>query len=331
MKIAKPGRGAAYLAALLAAPLFGCASYDPCPTSVSSSGHSGSAARTRTSLPVHHAVTESSSVGVSGDDLVGAPLSIGQLQPIAGDLRSGHAIILIGGIHDSYHYFDSWVDALSPSGNLILGWDHDHRSMPMADSAEVLAHDIRLLGKAGATHITIVAHSIGGLISKGAIDALAQAGDAQKFTQLDLHALGTPWGGFAVVRVALKVPGSKMLSTLVGYPMAFELVPDSDYLTSLRRPMPANGRLHLYVGGDDTIALPTTSRTKRRYALTEANATTITTIAGFRHNDYGKAPSLASRTRDVGGAGQQCRDRPCKLVTNLQRCAAPVVATAVVP
>jgi hypothetical protein len=246
-------------------------------------------------------------------------LEYSRLQVIDGDIRARHAVVLIGGIHDSYHYFDNWVTALASGENLVLGWKHDHRAMRMARASKLLSQDLAKLHAAGVTGITIVAHSIGGLVAKGAIDELSRTGRAQTFQRLDLHAFGSPWGGFAVVNLALKMPGSVALSTALGYPMAHELRPGSSYLASLARPMPGNGALHLYVGNADSTALPVRSITRRRYAVIEANAATITTIEGAAHSDYNQTPSLAALVKKAHAS--QCLETRCGLMLNGQRCA----------
>lgn len=306
---AKRGCAALYLAAALMPLLSGCATSDLCPAAAhGQSGGSGAAA----------ASASSPSMELPGT---------GQLRAIAGNSRATHAVILIGGIHDTYRYFEGWENALASRDNLVLGWDHDHRSMPMAQSAVLLARDIDSLGTAGITNVTLVAHSIGGLVAKGAIDALSRSGEAHAFNHINLHALGTPWAGFRVMRFALSVPGSRFLSTLAGYPMAFELSPDSDFLASVRTPMPANGKLHLYHGDGDNVALPAGTRMKSAYALLEAQAATITTIEGFRHNDYKYALALADRAR-LPDADRPCLHKPCRLVAHFQGCPANTLAAA---
>jgi hypothetical protein len=235
----------------------------------------------------------------------GAPLSEGRLRLLAGDPYARRAIILVAGIHDTYRYFDGWIDALGKGGDAVFGWDHDHRFMTMAQSAAVLAQDIRALGEHGATDIELIAHSIGGLVAKAAIDILSRAGAAPSFDRLDLQALGTPWGGFALVEYALLVPGSTAISKALGYPMAAELQPDSAFLAGLARPMPANGRMHIYVGDADHVALPFMSATRSRYASIEAYASMVTMIEGLGHGDYGRAPVFADVMKD----GSQRTDR----------------------
>ncbi len=194
----------------------------------------------------------------------------------------------------------------------------------------MLASDLTTLARAGTPDIVLVAHSIGGLVGKGAIDQLSRTGAAGTFTRLDLHAFGTPWGGFALLEVAMKVPGSIALSKFFRYPMAPELRPSSRFLASLAAPMPPNGELHLYVGTDDGVAQPDTAAARQRYAELEAQARTVTELDGVRHNDYNR---LVALTNEVKGTrpGPACTRLPCRLAMHVSQCAATALATAALP
>lgn len=213
-----------------------------------------------------------------------------KLERLSGDSSATHAVILVGGIHSNHDYFKDWVPALSDKNNVVLGFDHDHQAMPMKEAAASLANSIKELKDQGITDITIIAHSMGGLVSKGAVDELSRSGAAADFKSVDLHAMGTPWGGFAVGDLARYTPGSEFISKSIGFPMGPEIGPGSDYMKSLTQPMPANGEFHIYKGDVDNVATPAMDSTKDRYASIERNAVSATELEGFRHNDYKNAP-----------------------------------------
>jgi len=242
-----------------------------------------------------------------------------KLERLSGDSSATHAVILVGGIHSNHDYFQSWVPALSSKENVVLGFDHDHQAMPMREAAASLAGAIKELKEQGVTDITIVAHSMGGLVAKGAVDELSRSGAAGEFNSVDLHALGTPWGGFAVGDLARYTPGSEFISKAVGFPMGPEIGPGSDYMKSLAQPMPANGEFHIYKGDIDNVATPAMDSTKDRYASIERNAASATDMVGFGHNDYKKAPAeVLEVSRDSPVPGFDTRDAAPKMEAKAQ-------------
>lgn len=207
------------------------------------------------------------------------------------ELQITHAVILVGGIHETSHYFDGWVPALAAPDTVVLGWDHDHQTTSMKESARLLARRISELSAQGITDVTIVAHSMGGLVAKGAIDELSRRGEAERFAHLEIRAFGTPWGGYAFADMVPFLPGSETISTAIGYPMGPDIGPHSDYMKNLAQPMPANGELHIYLGTADNIARPEGARTKERYKSIEARAVSVMDIEGFNHVAYRTVPA----------------------------------------
>jgi hypothetical protein len=200
-----------------------------------------------------------------------------------------HAVILIGGINGSYHYFDKWAPTWASTNTVVMGWDHDHRAMDMRAASLLLMKEIMSLKKYGIEELTIVAHSMGGLVSKGAIDELSRTKKSVNFSSIDLKAFGTPWGGYAAATMAGLMPGSETICRIFGYPMALNIGPNSEYMKNLAQPMPPNGKLNIYVGTTDGIALPETSSTKSRYASIEAFAFSINEMKNVDHNSYNSA------------------------------------------
>lgn len=162
-----------------------------------------------------------------------------------------HAVILVGGIHETSHYFDRWVPALASPDTVVFDWGHNHQSMSMGEGAKLLAARISELRTRGITGVTIVAHSMGGLIAKGAIDELSRNGEAQDVAHLEIWVFGTPWVGYALADLASFFPAAETISFAIGYPMGPDIGPHSDYMRSLAQPMPANGVLRIYLGTDD--------------------------------------------------------------------------------
>lgn len=205
---------------------------------------------------------------------------------LSGGSKATHAIILIGGIHNTYHYFDAWVPKLSSPYNAVIGWNHDHQSMSMTAASKELACKISDLKYQGYKSVSIIAHSMGGLVAKGAIDNLTLSGKAGDFTRLDLWTLGTPWGGFALADLTLIAPGSEAISQSIGYPMGPDIGPSSSFMQRLAQPMPKNGSLRIYIGSKDDVAKPEIFTTINRYKSISQLAESTTVVKDAAHDDY---------------------------------------------
>lgn len=229
--------------------------------------------------------------GGHGSPMGAARLPSEKFEVISPGRGATHAVILVGGIHGSYHFFDKWVPELASEDTVVLGWDHSHQAMSMAEAAHLLAQEIFALRKQGITAVTLVAHSMGGLVSKGAVDELSRTGRALDFDALELQAFGTPWGGFAIATLVGVLPGSEYFSRAMGYPMAKDIGPNSMYMQSLAQPMPINGKLRMYVGTTDDVALPGAWSTKARYASIEVLASASVLLNNFSHDAYNSVPA----------------------------------------
>ena len=215
-----------------------------------------------------------------------------------------HAVILVGGVYDDFQYWNSWRDQLAGPNNVVLGYDHDARTESMPKSAHNLAADIQSLKEQGITDVTVVAHSLGCLISKGALDDLTRSGHAADFQHIDLQAFGAPLGGFVAADLANELPGGHLFSNLFDRASSPDLGPHSDYMKSLTQPLSPNMDLHMYVGTDDTLVRPEASSTKALYSAIESQASTVTVIEGLGHVDYNSVgPEIlnASRGEPVQG------------------------------
>jgi pimeloyl-ACP methyl ester carboxylesterase len=204
---------------------------------------------------------------------------------------STRAVIVFGGIYESYHYWDSWLPSLAAPQTNVYGFDHNHTSTDMRMAAHLLASELGRLNDAGIVNVTIIAHSMGGLVAKAALDELVASGNAAKFARVELYAFGTPWGGFLFAEPAHILPGSVFISHLIGLPMGPDIGPQSGFMQSLSKPLPANMRLNLYVGSEDRMASPGMYLTRKRYDAVEAIAGSVTFLEGLRHKDYCNFPA----------------------------------------
>jgi len=206
-----------------------------------------------------------------------------KLAYISGSADASKATIVVGGIHDTYQHFMAWEQDLGASDTLVVGFDHDHRSSSMAEAGHELAQALRDLNEQGINDVTVIAHSMGGLVSKAALDELVASGDAQEFKSIDFHALGTPWGGFAMA----SFPGAGFFGDMLGYPMTGEMAPGSDFMKGLSQAdWPENMSFNVYQGSADNVSLPSVLATHERYDETTGKADLFVTIEGYNHDNY---------------------------------------------
>lgn len=215
-----------------------------------------------------------------------SPIGPNAFPVLSSDDHPHKAVILVGGIHNNYTYFNEWKEGLKAPDTAVIGFNHDHQTQSMSAAAHDLAKEIHGLRAQGIEEVTVVAHSMGGLVSKGALNELVREGEAGEFKHLELHTFGTPWGGFALADVAQILPGAETVSQAVGYPMGPEIGPHSAYMKNLAQEWPANMEFHVYSGTTDNVAIPDASSTKERYEAIVGKADSVTLLEDFKHNDY---------------------------------------------
>ena len=107
-------------------------------------------------------------------------------------------------------------------------------------TAEALGRALqRLHGTLALDSLVITAHSMGGLVARGAILWLASQGEAGFVSTL--VTFSTPWLGHDAA-----ASGVKWLAVPV--PAWVDMAPESEYLRSLRRPLPSGIAFHLLFG-----------------------------------------------------------------------------------
>ena len=91
------------------------------------------------------------------------------------------------------------ADQLSQAGYQVHALFFDDMGQRVRDNGRGLAAELlRLAGQPGQAtgSLTVVAHSAGGLVARLALNLLAAAGQLQRFDQVHLYAIDTPWHGY---------------------------------------------------------------------------------------------------------------------------------------
>ncbi|WP_415061355.1 esterase/lipase family protein [Bdellovibrio sp.] len=103
------------------------------------------------------------------------------------------AVVLVHGMSGSIHNFSSLLFSTSELTQYSLfyfAYDDMHRSLRL--SAQDLAEELRKLND---SQITLIAHSMGGVVARAALDILAKDTSSSVLPRIHLIAVYTPWHG----------------------------------------------------------------------------------------------------------------------------------------
>jgi len=185
--------------------------------------------------------------------------------------QSGRVALLVGGINATYKSLRAWGDVYAARGYCVAGFNYDYRNKTLTENAAEMADALIDMGNAGAKDVVIVAHSMGGLVSRAAV-LKAGEGGAWKYESVGLIAISTPWGGFAAANPTQWMPFSGAICKLIGKPMGTEIGQNAPFMESLSGSLPTNVSLIVYEGGADGISAPETERGKKLYEANVAAA-----------------------------------------------------------
>lgn len=103
------------------------------------------------------------------------------------------AVVLVHGMSGSIHNFSSLLfstQELAQHSLFYFAYDDMHRSLRL--SARDLAEELR---KINDSQITLIAHSMGGVVARAALDLLAKESSSAILPRIHLIAVDTPWHG----------------------------------------------------------------------------------------------------------------------------------------
>lgn len=195
------------------------------------------------------------------------------------------ATVLVGGFFNDWRYFEPWLPDIRETRSCIFGFAYDHTKTTMVSGAQLLEKDLQALQDAGFEEIVILSHSMGGLVVKKALHLFAES-PFSALVRVRFHAYGTPWGGFFWANFIPWTPGMDTVLTQMGIPMGTEIGSRSDYIESLKAPLPSNMVVVLHNSVSDEVAQPETESAKARFAAAIENATEVHTYAGIGHADF---------------------------------------------
>ncbi len=209
----------------------------------------------------------------------------GKLVNLKADCTSDEVRILVGGFGDDWRHFEPWLEELKASSSCLYGFSHDHRGATMSQGARSLAEQMQVMQVAGFQKITVLAHSMGGLVAKRALHDLAQL-SADQIPNVELKAFGTPWGGFFWANFARWVPGSQTVASWMGFPMSAEIGTTSDFMKSLQQPLPSSMSLVIYNSLSDEVTRPQSDSAKSQFQRVALQAKNVFLVADIGHSEF---------------------------------------------
>lgn len=196
------------------------------------------------------------------------------LVDLTADLPDAGVVVLIHGLDDPGYVWRELTPYLVDAGYVCAEFNYPN-DQGVLDSAELFGAHLRELKASGVSHITIIGHSMGGLVSRevltgpdyygGVVEGHDAFPDVRRFIMV-----GTPNHGsrLAHLRFAAEwrdvmgdvLSGDGVLfgSIFDGAGQAkYDLLPDSDFLTELnQRPMPANLPTTIIAGRASPVTKP---------------------------------------------------------------------------
>lgn len=172
----------------------------------------------------------------------------GVLAPLPRSFQMQHVVVLVHGLDEPGDIWDELIPALQHAGHtpLVFVYPNDQ---PIIESAKLLTEHLSKLPATGITSISLIAHSMGGLVSREMLSNEALKG----YPKVDrLITVGTPHHGSELAR--FEIVGEMrehVIRIFSGNGVLFggvfdgageakiDLLPDSEFLTTLnKRPLP---------------------------------------------------------------------------------------------
>ncbi len=189
------------------------------------------------------------------------------------DKNSKESYVFVGGVNDTYHFWDEHIGKIKDKNVSIYGFigkakngEHPHNIEYMDENAKIIALHIKKLESEGSEKINVIAHSLGGVVSKKAIHLLEEMGKLKEGVKISFTAVNSPLGGYEQANPAMYTPFFRPISKFFKIAMASDMSPHSDFYKSIEKKFENESiESKMIESLEDSIAQPSGSISKERY------------------------------------------------------------------
>lgn len=187
-------------------------------------------------------------------------------------IKSKKAYIFVSGANGTFHVWDKHLEKLKNEDVTIIGYEgvggkgsHPQNVEYMEKNAELIADGIKELKKQGIEEVNVMAHCLGGVVSKRAMHMLDDDKALDGFNKVNFLAISSPLGGYVGAIGAQFTPFFRPISKYLNIAMSTDMSPISDFYESISKPFSDKINATLIETPDDTLVQPETSLTRDRY------------------------------------------------------------------
>lgn len=220
------------------------------------------------------------------------------LMTVQSPKHSKTAVLFVGGVNDTYKFWSAHMENIDER-TTVLGYEgpggpgtQPHNIEYMDANAQHLATALAQLSAQGIENIHIVAHSLGGVVSKKALLLMDEQQGSTLFKNLTFTAVSSPFGGFASADAAPSIPLFKSVSKWFNIAMASDMGPSSSFYQSISKDLPSYIQSHLIESPNDPVVKNDHPLVAARYAQVTKSFQQKTSLDGGGSHVYAKDPAF---------------------------------------
>lgn len=211
-------------------------------------------------------------------------------ESLPGQTRS--AVLYVGGVNDTYKFWNKHIgEEKANQAHAVFGYEgpsgpgsQPHNVDYLNVTAQNISDALFDLSKQGVEDIQIVAHSLGGVVSKKALLVFEEQHGSATFKNISFTAVSSPFGGFASADMAEKMPFFKSIAKMFNVAMAPDMGPSSQFYQSISQPLNPHIKTNFIESPSDPVVSSSNPLVMARYAeVTQSFQNKIVVDGGGSH------------------------------------------------